>query len=101
MQPKKFRPWAVRLLTLLVTLSPCHLVTLSPCHGAFDEVIDSPMYKAPELPVRPVERIFPEAALPLWLKVLERPEVDLKYQAAEAITKARRRGVKGLEITVA
>src|SRR5690242_10587368 len=29
MQPLTIRRWALRLLTLLVTLSPCHLVTLS------------------------------------------------------------------------
>jgi HEAT repeat protein len=59
------------------------------------------MYKSPELPIRYVERVFPEGALALWLKALARPEVDMKCQAAEAVTKAHQRGVKGLEITVA
>jgi HEAT repeat protein len=95
----RFHSFAVRLAIVLL-LSPCHLVTLSPCHAGYDEVIDSPMYKSPELPVRPVETTFPEGAIALWVKALERPETDLKCQAAQAVSKAQRRGVKGLEITV-
>jgi hypothetical protein len=67
-----------------------------------DDLIDSPMYKSPELPVAPREEIiFPEKAVDLWLKALERPEADIKCKAADAIMIAQRRGVKGLERTIA
>jgi hypothetical protein len=95
----RFQSFAVRMAIVLLW-SPCHLVTLSLCHAGYDEVIDSPMYKAPELPVRPVEKTFPEGAIALWLKALERPETDLKCQAAQTVSKAQRRGIKGLEVTV-
>ncbi len=65
-----------------------------------EDPIDSPMYKLPDLPV-PVEvKVFPDKTLGLWLKALERPEVDLKCKAADAIALAGRRGVKGLETAV-
>lgn len=76
-------------------LCPC------PVRAAFDEVIDSPMYQAPDLPAPPVVMVFPEEAKGLWLKALERPEADLRCKAADAIALAQRRGVKGLETTVA
>src|SRR6516162_9280908 len=96
-----------RLQTLAVLgavcllLSPCHLVTLSPCHGTAraESVIDSPMYKDPDLPTPHMEHVFPEKAKGLWLKALERPEADMKCKAAEAIALAHRRGVKGMETT--
>jgi HEAT repeat protein len=59
------------------------------------------MYASPQLPVPPVEVVFPEEELALWLKALGRPEVDLKCRAAEAIARACRRGRKGLDVTVA
>src|SRR5262245_1337492 len=68
---------------------------------ADEGVIDSPMYRIPELPPLREEWVFPEKAKALWLKALERPEADLRRQAAGAIALARRRGVKGLESTVA
>jgi HEAT repeat protein len=93
-----------KLIRLVTWLSPCLLVCLSPCLRAgradFDPIIDSPMYKAPDLPAPPVVLIFPEEAKAMWLRALERPEADMKCKAAEAIALARRRGVKGLETTV-
>jgi HEAT repeat protein len=59
------------------------------------------MYQAPDLPVPTVVVVFPEKAKALWLRALARPEVELRSRAAEAITLARRRGVNGLETTVA
>jgi hypothetical protein len=60
------------------------------------------MYKSPELPAAPrVVTVFPEKAIDLWLKALERPEADLKCKAADAIALAHRRGVKRLERTIA
>jgi HEAT repeat protein len=80
----------------LCILSSCHPVILSSCH-AYDDVIDAPMYRKPYLPFPPVEIIFPENAKGLWLRALERPEVDLRCQAADAVAEAHRRGVKGLD----
>ncbi len=67
----------------------------------FDELIDSPMYRLPPLPAPAVEVVFPERAKALWLKALKRPEADLRCKAAETITRAKQRGVQGLESTVA
>jgi HEAT repeat protein len=69
--------------------------------AAFDEVIDSPMYHNPELPVPPTEAVFPEGITELWLKALKRPEADMKCKAADAVALAHRRGMKGLESAVA
>ena len=93
-----------RLLLIAVWLSPCLLVCLSPCpplcRGAFDEVIDSPMYKDPDLPGPRLEPILPENAKGLWLKALNRPEADVRRQAADAVTLAHQRGATGLEIFI-
>jgi HEAT repeat protein len=59
------------------------------------------MYHAPELPEPSLVLVFPEKALGLWLRALERPEADLRCQAAAAVALAQRRGVKGLEATIA
>jgi HEAT repeat protein len=83
-------------LAAFVLLSPCHPFTLSACH-AFDDVIDSPMYKAPDLPVPEIVTIFPEKAKDLWLKALQRPEADVKCQVADAVALAHRRGARGFE----
>jgi HEAT repeat protein len=85
------------------TLALClaSLLALAGPLSAFDPLIDSPMYKLPELPAQPVERVFPEEARALWLRALERPEADMRCKAAETIALGRRRGVKGLETTVA
>src|SRR5260370_5451082 len=93
-------PWFPFLAAMWLLLSPCHPVTLSPCH-ALDPVIDAPMYASPALPTPPVVKVFPEGALRLWLRALERPEADLRCQAADAIAQAHRRGMKGLEGAVA
>ncbi len=91
--------------SLVVWLTPCLLVSLPPClrvsHADFDEVIDSPMYKNPDLPVARVVTIFPEGAKNLWLRALERPEADLRCKAADALALGNRRGMKGLETTIA
>jgi HEAT repeat protein len=58
------------------------------------------MYKDPELPTPRVELFLPEKTKDLWLRALVRPEADWKCKAADAIAKAHRRGVKGLETAV-
>jgi HEAT repeat protein len=85
----------------LIPLAVFTLTLTARSEGRLDEIIDSPMYSTPQLPA-PREVIeFPEGAIPLWLKALERPEADMRCKAADAIALAQRRGMKGLETTVA
>ncbi len=84
------------ICSVIIWLVPCLPV------GAvsFDEVIDSPMYRQPQLPFPAVEFHFPKGAKALWLRALERPEVDLRCKAAHAIALAHRDGIKGFETTI-
>jgi HEAT repeat protein len=81
------------------------VISLSPCLGTvaradFDAVIDSPMYRNPELSF-PREIVkFPEKAKELWLRALERPDAEMKCRAAQAIAEAHHRGVKGMETAI-
>ena len=68
---------------------------------AIDDLIDSPMYRDPDLPVPRVEFVLPDGAVALWVKALAQPEAELKCQTSDAIALARGRGLKGLETTVA
>src|SRR5207244_4924398 len=68
---------------------------------ATDEVIDSVMYKDPDVPMPRVVKFFPPRLTSLWLWALERPDQDLKCQAAATIALAHRRGMPGLETTIA
>jgi HEAT repeat protein len=65
------------------------------------EIIDSPMYKSPDLPKPNVEWVFPEGAKKLWIAALDRPEAEMKCKAADAIARAHAQGVKGLDSAVA
>src|SRR5205807_8527538 len=67
---------------------------------AYDEVIDSPMYKAPDPPAPKVTWVFPDKALKQWLEALEQPEADLKCKAADAIARAHREGMPVLEAAI-
>jgi HEAT repeat protein len=78
----------------------CLVVALTGRANA-DDVIDSPMYRTPELPLAPVVKTYPKGLAKLWLDALERPEADYKCNAALAIASAHERGMKGLEITIA
>ena len=85
-------------LTCLLTV--CLLMWAGPV-AAQSEWIDSPMYRDPDLPfLPPVVYVLPEATWRLWQKALERPEVDLRCKAADAIALAHRLGFKGLEATI-
>jgi HEAT repeat protein len=95
-----------RRIILLLSFTPCLLLCAPPAWCAapdpqFDPVIDSPMYQAPDLPPPKVVRHFPEGAKPLWVRALARPEADLKCQAADAIARAARQGVMGLDTMTA
>src|SRR5947208_14426835 len=92
------------LLSCIVWLSPCLLVSLSPClpvsASASDDIIDSPMYRAPDLPEPPVVTGFPDAK-ELWLKALARPEADLRSKATATIALAHPPGPNGRETSTA
>src|SRR5205809_3513155 len=77
------------------------LLILHPSSFILSSEIDSPMYRSPDLPMPRVVMVFPEEAIGLWLKALERPEADMRCKAADAIALAQRRGVKGLATTIA
>jgi len=60
------------------------------------DVIDSPMYRDPELALPTVVRTFPAGLADRWLAALDRPEADLQAQAAAAVALAHGRGMTGL-----
>jgi HEAT repeat protein len=66
-----------------------------------DDVLDSPMYRDPDLPKpKVVLKLHPR--LPgLWVEALARPEADLKSRAAQAIGQAHERGFPGMSATIA
>jgi HEAT repeat protein len=76
------------------------LLVLAGPARALDDVIDSPMYRLPELPAPRVVKVFPQEVKPLWVKALARREADLKCKAADAVARAARSGAKGLESLV-
>jgi HEAT repeat protein len=81
-------------------LFPFAFLLLPAAARAIDDVIDSPMYMAPNPPA-PEEITVYVGDKELWLRALARSEAEMKCRAAEAIVLARRHGVKGLEPTVA
>jgi HEAT repeat protein len=87
------RPALIRSILLSCPLFSV-LLLASPVRA--DDVIDSPMYRDPVLPKSPESNVFPEGLLPLWLQALDRPEADMKRQAALTITEAHGRGMTGL-----
>jgi HEAT repeat protein len=66
----------------------------------FDEVIDSPMYRDPYLPLPHSVTVLPEGAVELWVRALRRPEVDVRADAAADIALAQRRGLKEVQAAV-
>lgn len=85
---------------LLVALGVGVLLQAGSSARAFDEVIDSPMYHLPDFPTPPTELVFPDELKSLWLRALERPEVEMRLKAAATIATAHQRGMKGLEATI-
>src|SRR5262245_7118109 len=80
-------------------LSAFVLLAVGPAWAA-DPVLDSVMYSDPKVPAAQVVKVFPPRLLPLWLAALERPEDDLKCQAAAAIALARKREMPSLAAAV-
>src|SRR5262245_21113053 len=85
-------------LGLILLISPSSF--LLPSLKAKDPVVDSIMYRDPDLPTSRAVRVFPDRLLQLWLEALERPEKDLKNRVALTIAEAKRRGMKELETAV-
>jgi HEAT repeat protein len=67
---------------------------------AWDDVIDSVMYRSPELPKAKAVPVFSEQAKALWITALQRPEADYQCQAAVTIILAHQHGMTGLDGTV-
>jgi hypothetical protein len=65
-----------------------------------DEVIDLAMYNDPAIPVAQAVKVFPPRLKTLWVQALQRPENDLKCQAAATIAVAHQRGMAGLDTTI-
>ncbi len=86
---------------ILAALSANLLAAAPACRAEFDPLIDSPMYQSPGFPPPRQDRVFPEGARPLWVRALARPEADLKCKAADAVARAAREGVKGLDTLTA
>ncbi|MCI0462424.1 MAG: HEAT repeat domain-containing protein, partial [Gemmataceae bacterium] len=76
------------------------LLAMVPAARGWDEAIDSVMYRDPTLPMPQVVTVFPERLRRLLLEALERPEAELRCQAALAIARAHQQGMKGLEAAV-
>jgi HEAT repeat protein len=92
MIPSMLKPFCISLLVCVIPLAASH---------AEDNLIDSPMYQMPDVPGLRVVEVFPEKTLPLWLKALERPEIDYQCRAADTVAWAHRRGVARLESAIA
>lgn len=62
--------------------------------------IDSPMLRDPEIQVAAVRKTFDPRLVDLWLLALDRPEVEMRTEAARAIAYAHGRGMTGLAVAV-
>jgi HEAT repeat protein len=76
------------------------ILLVAPPVFAWDEAIDSEMYRNPNLPMARKVIVFPEQMKSPWLEALRRPEADYLCPAALTIALAHRRGMKGLETAV-
>jgi HEAT repeat protein len=86
-----------RLVTVAFLLALCPVLWPSKVASAQDPAASLPDFSEPKIPAAQVEKVFPERLLTLWLQALERPENELKWQAATTIALAHRRGMRGLD----
>jgi HEAT repeat protein len=91
---------ARRLRTLLTVLGPVALLLAGRPASAGDELIDSPMFRDPLIPLAEAQIVI-DGPTDLWLKALARPEAEMRCRAAQAIALARRHGMKDMEPLVA
>src|SRR5262245_9659051 len=59
---------------------------------------DSIMYREPQVPVARTVKTFPKGLTELWLAALDRPEREVRSQAALAIAAAHEAGMPGLGV---
>src|SRR5262245_65239797 len=85
----------MRTLVLLAMAFPPSILLLS---ARSQDATDSVMYHDPELPRPRVVEKLPARLPGLWLEALDRPEADIKCQAAQAIALAAERGLPGMNI---
>lgn len=67
---------------------------------AADYRVDWAMDADPRIELPEPSTVFSDKLLPLWLQALSRPEADTRRLAAEAIARAKRLGMQGLETAV-
>jgi hypothetical protein len=83
--------WSLVITTTLIAARPAF---------AWDEAIDSVMYRNPEVPAARKVIVFPEHIKTPWLEALKRPEAHYLCSASLTIALAHRRGMPGLETAV-
>ncbi len=57
------------------------------------------MYESPAFPVPDEQFFFRDGLVPMWMKALDRPDVQLQRLVIDTLAIAHRRGMKGLEQT--
>ena len=75
-------------------------LSLAPALARADVVVESIMYRSPEMAVPSVVRQFPPGIMARWLQAFDRPEIEMRREAALAVVKAQSRGMTGLKATV-
>lgn len=89
-----------RVLKLIRFAIGCGLVVLLSTPAQADEVVDQLMMRTPDFPLPRVIRRFPDRISELWSEALQRPEAELRREAALAIIKAHQQGMLGLETKI-
>src|SRR5262245_51355596 len=84
----------LRLCSLVVLLG------LAAGVGAADDALDSIMYSMPTIAEGRTVFVLENATKQLWLRALERPNVEMRCKGAVAFIKAKQRGYKGLELAI-
>lgn len=62
--------------------------------------VDSPMFRDPVIRVADLRKTFHPRLVELWLIALNRPEAEMRAEAARAITAAHQQGMTGLGVAV-
>jgi HEAT repeat protein len=93
-------PAGVTIVKIRILIAAGLLLSATGSAPADDAVIDSPMYRLPDLSGPPVEIVFPAGLRVLWLRALQRPDTEMRLKAANAIARAHERGMKDLDATV-
>lgn len=62
--------------------------------------VDQPMNERPKLAKPDTITVWPDGMVALWIKALERPEIEIRVEACAAIGEAHREGMPGLDAAV-